>query len=82
MANVQLGENPTQKENAIYWLKVLIELIENDKIKSDEIAGIFAGIDPAADPEAYKAALSKVVALAEAEADRAIENAGKLAEGN
>lgn len=76
MANVQLGEKPTAKENAIYWLKTLLELVENDQIRADEVSGIFAAeVD-------IKKAFSKVIELAELKADQAIANAGNLADGN
>lgn len=60
-------DEPTDRERAIFYLKTLIELIENDQIRADEIESMTA---------------AEVLNLAEREADTARENAGNLASGN
>lgn len=55
---------PDSKEQVIYWLKSLIELVENDRIRSEQIAGLTS---------------AEVIKLAEAEAAKAVEGSGKLA---
>lgn len=54
------------KERAIYFLRTLIELIENDAIAADRIEGMSA---------------AEVIALAEAEAAKAVENSQRLKDG-
>lgn len=51
------------KEKAIYILECLIELIENDKIRTDAINSLTA---------------AEIIALAEAEAAKAVKASGDL----
>lgn len=55
--------NAGPKERAVYFLKCLIELVENDAIAADEIEGKTA---------------AEVIAMAEAEAAKAVEGSQKL----
>jgi hypothetical protein len=59
-------ETLSGKEKAIYWLKCLLELVENDRIHADQIAGLTA---------------DQVIALAETEAAKAVEGSQKLKDG-
>lgn len=54
---------PDNKSKAIYVLKCLIELIENDKVRADEIEGKTS---------------DEIIAMAEAEAAKAVEGSERL----
>lgn len=54
---------PGSKEKAVYWLKSLIELIENDQIAAGEIMNLTA---------------VQVIARAEDEAAKAVEGSERL----
>jgi hypothetical protein len=60
-------DTPGGKEKALFWLKTLVELIENDQARSDEIEGLTT---------------AEVLALAEKKANEAAANAANLAKGN
>lgn len=62
VATIEVDE-PTAKEKAVYYLKTLIELIENDQVRADRISGLTA---------------DEVIELAEAEAAKAVEESEKL----
>ena len=66
MANVRLGE-PSSKERAIFVLRTLLELVENDRVRADEIEG---------------KTTEEIIELGEAKAAEAKENADRLASGN
>lgn len=66
MANTILNNTPGAKEKAIFFLKSLIELVENDQIRAEEIAGMTA---------------EQVIAKAEAEAAKAVQGSADLAAG-
>lgn len=54
------------KEKAIYFLKCLIELVENDRIRADQIAGL---------------TIDQVLDLAELEAEKAVTGSEALKNG-
>ncbi len=56
-------QTPGVKEKTIYWLKSLIELIENDQVAAAEIADLSA---------------AEVIARAESEAAKAVEASQRL----
>lgn len=58
-----MANEPTEKEKAIYFLKSLIELIENDAIHADQIRGLTN---------------DEVIALAEREAEKAVKGSEDL----
>lgn len=55
--------NPTDKEKAIYFLKCLLELIENDRVHASAIAGKTS---------------EEIIAMAEVEAQKAVEGSEAL----
>lgn len=59
-------ETASGKEKAIYWLKCLLELVENDRVHADQIAGLTA---------------DQVIELAEKEAAKAVEGSQRLKDG-
>lgn len=66
MSNITISDDPTDKERAIYFLKSLMELIENDQVRADQIRGL---------------SNDEVIALAETEAAKAVEGSQKLKDG-
>ena len=54
---------PGSKERVIFLLKSLLELVENDQVRSDQIANLTT---------------TEILELAEAEADKAVQNARRL----
>lgn len=59
-------DGPSEKDKAIYFLKCLIELFENDRVHADTIRGKTA---------------DEVIALAEAEAKKAVDDSADLRDG-
>lgn len=56
----------TTKEQAIYWLKCLLELVENDRIHVSQLEGKTA---------------DEVIAMAEDEAQKAVQGSQALKDG-
>lgn len=56
----------SKKEQVIFWLETLVDLIRKDRVHVDQINGLTA---------------DEVIALAEAEADKAVEGAQELKDG-
>ncbi len=54
------------KQQVLFWLKSLMDLIESDRVHVDQIKGLTA---------------DEVIALAEAEANKAVDGADKLKRG-
>lgn len=57
---------PTDKDKAIYWLKCLLELVENDRVHLSQIEGKTA---------------DEVIAMAEIEAKKAVDGSEALKNG-
>lgn len=58
---------PDTKEKVIFWLESLIKLVRNDAIRAEDIKDLTA---------------DDVIALAEIEAQKAVDNAQALKDGN
>lgn len=56
----------SKKEQVIFWLETLVDLIRKDRVHVDQINGLTA---------------DEVIALAETEADKAVEGAQELKDG-
>lgn len=57
---------PTDKDKAIYFLKCLIELVENDRVRVEELEGKTA---------------DQIIELAEIEANKAVAGSQDLKDG-
>lgn len=60
-------QNPGAKEQAIFFLKSLIELIENDHVRAEQLQGL---------------TVEQVLEMAETEANKAVEGSQKLIDQN